>query len=106
NPGSVVHRPRRQSRHGLFMSASQASALLLDVRTANCCRWNRAADHACDRDQGQCVREDVEELRNRAAGREVGGQVVAEGAGGPEEQSRGEGAEWTPIAEEQCGEGE
>src|SRR5207248_7049104 len=29
NPGSVVHRPRRQSRHGLFMSASQASAYCL-----------------------------------------------------------------------------
>src|SRR6266404_888058 len=82
-------------------SASDARWLLLRVRAANGGRWDRAPDHARDRDQGQDVWERLEE-----DGRRVGIDRKAERKRGrrAEEQRRREGAERTPVAEDQRGE--
>src|SRR5260370_8468805 len=81
-------------------SASDARWLLLRVRAANGGRWDRAPDDARDRDQGQDIRERLEQDGGRVG---VDRKSERECCRRAEEQRRREGAERTPVAEDQPG---
>src|SRR4051812_42927718 len=82
-------------------TASDARWLLLDVGAANCCGWNRAADHTGDGDQRQDIRKRLEEYRRRVG---VRGESERERCRRTEEHRRRLGAERTPVAEDDRGE--
>src|SRR5436309_11564317 len=79
-------------------------ALLLLVR-ASIGGWrNGAADHACDRDQGQDVRQRLKERRVRVGPRVGVRQPERQRRREAEQERRPEGAERPPVAEDQRGE--
>src|SRR4051794_11675623 len=75
--------------------------LLLRVRAANSSGWDRTADDAGDGDQGQDVRQRLEEhlggIRIRCEAERQRGRRA-------EEDRRRVGAERPPVAEDDCGE--
>src|SRR5919204_5426811 len=87
------------------LSLRRRLALLLDVWTANGGGWNLAPDDTGDGDQGQDVRERLEENRPRGGlrGREIG-QPLRQGARKAEQEGCRPGAERAPTAEDQRGE--
>src|SRR4051794_16999822 len=78
--------------------AGRFSRLLLDVRTANGCGRDRAADDAGDRDQGEDVRKRLEQ-GSRAS--RIRREPLRERAREAEEERGGEGAARPPAAEDQ-----
>src|SRR3954468_21128188 len=82
-------------------AARDARWLLLRVRPANSCWWNRASDDARDCDERQHVGERLEEHRGRVR---VRGEPERECGRHPEEQGGGKRAEGSPVPEDQCGE--
>src|SRR5205823_1371982 len=80
-------------------NASRASGLLLLVGAANRCRRDRAADHSCDRNQREDVRERLEEDGVR---RPVGNaaEPLRERAREAEEERSTESAERPPLPED------
>src|SRR5918992_820413 len=74
-------------------------ALLLDVRTPDGGRRDRATDQADERDE----REDVRHGRDEVF-RDAGLPLQRDGEREPEaeEEARGEGPSWTPLAEDNC----
>src|SRR5579862_1130189 len=77
--------------------------LLFDIGATICGGRDRATDQPGDGDQGQQVRQRFEQRAVRLPGLDVL-ELRREGACEPEQQARAEGAERTPLAEDQCGE--
>src|SRR5437588_5054491 len=77
--------------------ASSVLFSLLDVRAASGGGWNRAADHAGHGDQGQDVRERLEEDGGVAPGL---CEAERERGRASEQEGRGERSERTPVAED------
>src|SRR4051812_124676 len=82
-------------------AARDARWLLLRVRPANSCWWNRAPDDACDGDERQDVRECLEEHSGRVG---VRGEPERECGRHAEEQGGRKRAEGAPVPEDQRGE--
>src|SRR3954471_8435133 len=76
----------------------RSAALLLDVRTANGCRGDRAPDHAGHGDQRQHVREGLEQGCGAAGVRR---EALRERAREAEQKCRRERTAGTPLAEDQ-----
>src|SRR5436190_10429201 len=89
--------PARPSR-----TASEARWLLLRIRASDGGGRDRAADHAGDSDQGEHVRQGLEEHRRRVG---VLGEPERERGRGAEEDRGGVRAERPPVAEDDRGEG-